>query len=256
MTLARWLWAINALTFAVAVLLAKYVLQGRRPRVRRQRSEMIALSKSFLASRTPLDDLQQAWTGVGPLRPLDHFFPERLRAIGILCESGDAEIITLRRAVEAWVKAVNDFAELVDQGLVRPKDFVLREPDIHLKLLQEAALVEPYVWYESLVCGRGRWGYRPVQLKRILEQLRAVSRSRALVAAIDVVVDGAQRRILPEMSRWARGRGQLTSKLRSPTITTRTKRRQAALAEDLAEELKRCGYPHVEIGRYGEAVDW
>lgn len=64
-------------------------------------------------------------------------------------------------AVTPYVNALNDFADLIDFGIIDPQRVLGK---YHLALARELFIAEPYIYYKVLFENSGRWGYRVLRL--------------------------------------------------------------------------------------------
>jgi hypothetical protein len=131
---------------------------------------------------------------------------------------------------EASVRSINSMAELVDLGLVHPQRFLRERIGRHRELLDLTALLEPYIWYQALVAGRGRWGFRPLQIGRIARRLAAISNDLQLAETLSIATerDGVEfgAVVLEPVGRRSRLRNSVRGWLRPATINRRSKIRQ------------------------------
>jgi hypothetical protein len=149
-----------------------------------------------------------------------------MRAISAIDGLPEAKKSALEQVGNQAVNNINRFAELVDAGLVLPKDLVRFHRDLHEALLVETALIEPFVWYRSLVGGMGRWGLRPLQLRELLLKLRASSRDPKVKRAIFAETRSGERLCVaePKSVLWNTGVG-FANHFRTRTISRPTKLR-------------------------------
>ncbi|MDR2379940.1 MAG: hypothetical protein LBE08_01980 [Bifidobacteriaceae bacterium] len=180
--------SLNALVTVLALATTSWLhltqLSLNRTRDKIRRRELINSACERLDGRTTLEDLSTAWdsllasyTGVAATthRPADAMSYEAL-----FFTSEDQQRLEKRNKL---VKAARDHAnvvnlglcEMIDAGLVSPRDFILVRPEMHECLLNELSLVAPALWYQSLAEKLGRWGYRVLLLYDILWNLRSES---------------------------------------------------------------------------------
>jgi len=254
--LAHALWVLNALLAAASAYLTIQVVRGRGERIRAERAETQADASRILMGRPAATDIFAAWQLVlGDAAD----FPAVLTNEGFvaaLCEADRTAVSAMREAVERSVRSYNDFATLVDEGIIQPRGFVRRFPDLHRSALIDLALMEPFIWYDSLVCGRGRWGYRPLQLKWILDRSRPISDDANLCRRLDVVMFerscAMYRRIrLPERTYL-----RITGFIWPPTISVHTKLRQKKYARTLRNTLQRRGFAVASAERATTGMGW
>ena len=139
------------------------------------------------------------------------------------------------------VKSITELCKLVDAGLLRPRDIARLDSELHLDLIIETRLTEPYIWFKWICLGRGRWGLRLPQLADALTKLRANSASLMLCEEISVSVPrgtGSAKLVLCDPIRpWPRRYLRLINYFRSCTIDRRSKVRMAKERRDLAKLL-------------------
>ncbi len=160
-----------------------------------------------------------------------------------------------RKLVEDVLDMTNPtICEWIDDGLIHPRHLFARESG-DAKLVTLLALIEPFVWYESLVEGRGRWGYRPIFLGALARRYRTSTLASPARHALtlDLSIDGRPRRLLvaERVEGWELARGLLVARFRSRTITARTKRRQERQARRIRSALASRGISC--LGRSGQA---
>lgn len=158
-----------------------------------------------------------------------------------------SEAITVQAAIdtaEKSVKVINEFAQLVDARLVDPREFLGARADLHLSLIETTLFLEPYIWHQAVVNGRGRWGMRVVELARILRRLSVEYRRPALRGEIRITTPSTNPNpfsalLMVEADFWH----QIALRIRysrlfySAAITRRSKVRQNKIARLLAIKL-------------------
>jgi hypothetical protein len=145
---------------------------------------------------------------------------------------------------------------MIDEGILRPIDIVRGDPALHQDLLHELALLEPFVWYESILRGRGRWSFRPLQLREELEQLRAVSPSASLREAMSYSIGDLRMYDLPALGLLKRVLERGRAPFWPRTITTRTKVRQRHQKAALKQELRHADSSLFPITAKPRPVEW
>jgi hypothetical protein len=145
---------------------------------------------------------------------------------------------------EQHVRVINDFAQLVDVGLVSPRHFFRVRSDLHLQLMIETTLLEPFTWQQAVVDGRGRWGMRIAELSIILRRLSACSDSHDLTGDVDIRTTWASAKqpsalLLSRAGIWSRIylRIRFSELFYVASITRRTKLQQNDFADHLALKL-------------------
>jgi hypothetical protein len=116
-----------------------------------------------------------------------------LRLIWFLCQSDastDGAVGRLDDACKRYVDICNTtLAVRIDDGLLNATRLVRSRPELHEELVRTIPLIEPLIWYKSLVRGMGRWGYRVLALHAVLDSLRmSASRPEIMGEMRDVVV--------------------------------------------------------------------
>jgi hypothetical protein len=152
----------------------------------------------------------------------------------------DADTEDKRRVVEfanVTVVSANSAAALIDDGLARPLDLVTHDTVVTPELITSLALAEPFVWYDTLVNGRGRWGYRAPQLRRIFNQLRANANDPDLREFITVQLHNRTFNIQSKMGWWKTSFLRVRHHIVSPTINARSKVRQKEIAFKIQKQL-------------------
>lgn len=149
-----------------------------------------------------------------------------------------SERIRHKRVCEQAVKALNTFAEHIDAGLFFVRREVRADPERHLELIRTTALLEPFIWGESLVHGRGRWGYRVLQLRQLVMTLRLESADPAVRGVITVDYAGQEVVVAEAVGRGGRFWRLLRHPAHPTTITTRTKLHQKKRQRALSMKLR------------------
>ncbi len=251
------LWLADVVLAALTLVAARSMLGRKVRRAGRERLGFLDDAIRHLEQLPKTEAMRHAWRTIlsRPVPPSDAGDP-LVSAIYALEHSYHAAVDALRDAVVPQVNLINKFAELVDEGLVRPKDVARLYPDIHLKLLSHLALIEPFIWYESIFQGRGRWGYRALRLKMVFEKLRPITASGAIRSPLVLEIGGLFFLALPSVTTLERIWASLRLSVRSPTITSRSKVAQVAQRNNLGARLRDAGLTVLRSAGPARAVDW
>ena len=161
----------------------------------------------------------------------------------------EVAILLLARATGEWVDAVrasatprineiNMFCELIEEGLLRPVDLVRESPSLHGRLVEELTLLEPFIWYQAILGGRGRWGFRALQLLEALGRLRAVSPNAKLRDEYAVQVADLVVRTWPAVSPLRRRLELIRSLFRPHALSVRSKVLQNRQRDQIETNLR------------------
>ena len=257
MTAAHLLWMINLALGGLTLTLARDVVHIRRIRGTDERSELTDSVAKVLGHLPDPHEILEAWEDVAVSMASDlQGDTQLLRAIVALERATDEATDRLRDLIAPQVNALNDVASFVDEGLIRPKDLATGYPELHERLLTVLPAVVPFIWFESILRGRGRWGYRVIRLNDIFFALRPVSRRRHVLGEQSIEVNGLQLCVEPAIEPVRRLWRLLVLSVRSPTISTRSKVRQQNRREDLAAALFRLGLAAPPETRHDAAIEW
>ena len=245
LSLTLWLATILGLIWVYGLVRASR--GARRPEARRRAHELRANAKSALDELEPVSVLVSAWINLLPSNAAMRVWPNDLRLVSLLCDGDRSEVLALRKTAEQYIKGLNKFAEMLDYGLVRPKDYFGRYPRDHEHVVLMTHLLAPVVWYESVVRGKGRYGYRVLQLRELTVALRPSSHNRRLLDRQIVTFTGTDCEVLPSVSPSRRALARSRAVLASPAITVRTKVRQNKTAAKLHRELRRAGFEVIDV---------
>ncbi len=251
---ARVFWILDGVIFLVTLYYARQVVRSRRGRGRALRASQHARAAGHLKTRPPIEQLIAAWEAVLERPPVSRKWPEVERLVARLCEADQGRVQELRHVALSFVNIDNDLAGRIDDRLLRASDFVRRNPELHQELLKELALLEPFIWFESLMTGRGRWGYGPLHLRTVLRQLRPLSPDPLVRGRLNIELLGRQYEVEDGLSALRGALGYLRSRLRPPRISVRTKLRQNRRAVRCARRLRQAGYEPVNM--YHHSVAW
>lgn len=237
------LWVLNvALLFAVALQVRLYVHARRRRRTGDGR-EFLRSAVSQLHSGSATEVARTAIEGAliessAVLHRLPStFVPER--TIMVLARASGDWVDAVRRTVNPRINEFNSFCELIEEGILRPIDLVRESPQLHRELIEELSLLEPFIWYQAILGGRGRWGFRALQLLEALARLRAVSPDSDLRRDMEITVDEYVVRIWPSVSTLQHWLELAGSAFRPHTLSVRSKVRQNKQRERLTDSLKK-----------------
>jgi hypothetical protein len=144
-------------------------------------------------------------------------------------------------AVIPYVNALNDFADLVDFGIVDAQRVLAK---YHLAIARELFIAEPYIHYKILYENSGRWGYRVLRLgemARLYNDINPVHRRPIYLGDVDRAGDNALL-VYPAPTGgvfvllrpcWA-----IRRRFGYPTITERAKRRQNRQMKRIRRQLR------------------
>lgn len=258
MSVAHVLWIINIPLAVSTLFMGRDTVFLRRRRARDARRHFLDEALVHLDGLPEIGPTLEAWAAVLSQSTVAAGMTDmRISAIRALECADDPTVDKLRDLVQRNVNFMNKFGELVDARLVRPMDIARHYPGRHAALLNHLALAAPFIWYASILQGRGRWGFRALRLKTIFEQLRVVSPRRRLRGPLELKADGFDFLALEGMNATERALGAVRLWVRSPTINVRSKLAQAKERIEMTSELAKAG---VDIrrgtGGPGPAVDW
>lgn len=240
-----WLWAVNLAGAALIVIRLYFVAQGRRPKVIDMQRTMLREVGDKLKDLPTPDELVDLWREVPPAPGVDDAQHVALRLLWFLRaadEAGDGSVGRLDAACKRYVDICNTtLAVRIDDGLLSPKTFARSCPKLHRELVRSIPLIEPMIWYKSLVRGRGRWGYRVLALQAVLESLRVSSPWPEIKGEMRDAIVGDVTIVHPRISWLARLWRGVTYSFVSPTINVRVKLRQRRRAVELAKSLRAAG---------------
>ncbi|MDN3351972.1 hypothetical protein [Actinomadura sp. DC4] len=257
MSVAHVLWILNVPLVLFAVVLGSDTMFLRRRRARETRQHFLEEAEGYLSELPETGPMLDAWAAViGQAIVSADMNNAQIWAICALECADDRAVADLRELVTRDVNIMNKFAALVDEGLVRPIDVARQYPGRHAALLNHLALVAPFIWYVSILGGRGRWGYRMLRLKTIFEQLRVVSSRRHLRAPLEIEVGGIHFLALESVTAAERVLGWVRLQMRSPTINVRSKLAQARERVAISVKLMEAGVDTDRGDGPGRAVDW
>lgn len=241
MTVAHSLWLIDAILMIFTLLMARDVLGPRGRRARNERRRFLEEAVHQLEQVPENDEIETAWRKLLTLSVVEIAEDPLVSAICALENASDFLVATIREAVRPHINLINNIAEFVDEGLLRPRDLVRQHPKMHAHLLRELALVAPFIWYESILQGRGRWGYRALRLKTVLEKLRPISPRGSVHSPLVIEIESLFFLALPSVTSIQRVWGFLWLSVRSPTINARSKISQVKERNSLAGKLRNVG---------------
>lgn len=251
------LWAVDLLFFFV--LVGQFILYVGARREKRGEDHRSFLGDSIaeLRSGSVTDDVRLAWEGA-LLETNYTSNPQDLEhSIVILARASGDWVDAVRHACKPRINELNDFCELIDEGILRPLDLVKESPLMHAELLEELSLLEPFVWYQATLGGRGRWAFRPLQLLETLGHLRAVSPNSELRGNLSYGVKGHDIRKWAAISPGRRFVELIRSRFSSRTITVHSKIRQNRQRERILRSLSKTA-PDIPIpASIGHrAIEW
>lgn len=256
-TWALILWCTALVLVAAAIVAGVLQVRGRRPDERATRAEVLRDAQAALSNLPVVAVLLNEWDRVLVYPPSPDSRFSRERALRVLCDSSDNDLVELRAVAANAINVINRVAEMVDQGLVRPRALCRASPTLHHELLITIALLEPIVWFESLLRGRGRHGYRVLQFGRVLDVLRASSSESQVREAIAVELAGRSLEVYPRVGVARSFIRSIALRFNEPSIDTGTKVEQNRRARVLIRDLKEDGYPVVDLFRARrDAIHW
>jgi hypothetical protein len=258
MSVAHVLWIINIPLTLLALFLARDTFSVRRRRARDSRRRFLEEGLIHLRQLPDAGPIREGWAAViGQSIADEDMSKAQILAIRALEHANVRTVAALYELVKTDINLMNKFAELVDEGLVRPMDIARQYPDQHAALLDHLALVAPFIWYESIFRGRGRWGYRVLRLKTIYERLRVVSPRPSLRGPLELEVGGIHFLALESVTAAERVLGFVRLAIRSPTINVRSKLAQVRERITMMAKLREVGVDiDGGVGGPGPAVDW
>ncbi|MGB3409930.1 MAG: hypothetical protein WBA45_01930 [Microthrixaceae bacterium] len=218
------------------------------------KSTQYAAIAGRLKNRLERKDLVAAWEEVLDRAPSPNVWPTTDRLIARLAEADRDAVDRLLQVATPLINDLNDFVGRVDDRLISTREFAQRAPELHLDLLVDLTLLEPVVWHQSLVAGRGRWGYGVLSLRTALMSLRHLSPSPAVRSEISVEMFGSAYLISRALGSITRMASYPTRRLVPPRITVRTKIKQNREARRRGSRLVTAGYELVDPRRH--TVDW
>lgn len=257
MSVAHALWLINLILLIFTLFMARDVfsLRGRRARERRRQFLMETVAR--LDQLPKPDEIKAAWSTILSKSSVEAAADDLLvSAICALENASDLDVEALRRVIEPRVNLINQVAEFVDEGLVRPRDIARLNPKIHADLLDQLPLVTPFIWYESILQGRGRWGYRVLRLRTIFEELRPISPRLAIKGPLVLEIQDWFFLALPSITPIEQVWSTLRLSIRSPTISVRSKVAQTRQRSRLEAKLQDVGLNVHRATGPAAAVDW
>jgi hypothetical protein len=223
MTTADILWICNGLIFLGAVTMLAYVLSGHRERVRHLRDTYLQKANVELDRIAPSREVADLWQKLLSSVVFEDRAPSRMRLIVALRDVAPTES-QLCTVEESVIHPCNEIANLIDCGLLRARDLVeTMQVRKYVDVLSCLKLTEPLVWYQSLVRVRGRWGYRPLQLLGVLDQLRAGSGYDDVRGRIAVDVGGGSWTLFEPITWWHKLFARVRYLIKSPTVDLRSK---------------------------------
>lgn len=257
MSVAHALWLVNLILLFFTLFMARDVFSVRGRRAREGRRRFLMEMVARLEQLPEPDDMKDAWRTILSKSSVKAAVDDLLvSAICALENASDADVDALRRVIVPRVNLINQVAEFVDQGLVRPRDITRMHPRIHADLLDQLPLMTPFIWYESILQGRGRWGYRVLRLRTIFEKLRPISSRVAIKGPIVLEVEDWFFLALPSVTLIGQAWSICRLSIRSPTINVRSKVAQTRQRSRLESKLQEAGLNVRRATDPGTAVDW
>jgi len=250
------LWVVTAILLILLLATIYLTWRARQPGAKERRQETYRDAISQLESLAPHKRLAAGWTALVKAKSPDRQPSTPQTLLLLLYNAGPDAIADLRSISAPNIRQINEFARLVDEGLLSLKDLAADHSVLHRELLFQVALLSPIIWYESLIAGLGRIGYRVLQLGPILGWLRCYSDSGTISDELVVQIAGHDLLVCDEQTRVHRLVYRSIGLLWRPTITTRRKVRQNQEASDLLEHLHAAGVEAVDLFGVPSAVAW
>ena len=240
-----WLWAVNLAGAGMIVIRVYLVVLARRPKVIDMQRAMLSEVTEKLRDLPPRSELAELWCEV-PSSPgangIPHVVVRLMWLLRKADDAGDDSVGRLDDACKRYVDVCNtSLAVRIDDGLLNATRFVRSRPELHEELVRSIPLIEPLIWYKSLVRGMGRWGYRVLALHAALDSLRVSSRRPEIKGEMRDVIVGDATFVHPRISWPTRLWSRVVFVFVAPTINVRVKLRQRRRAVELAKSLRALG---------------
>lgn len=240
-SVATAVWVLNLVLFVLLVWQGWFVLLGRSSRVNERRVRNLDEARQYLDAIPDSVELFDAWCAL-PTETVHRDGPwNTFQLVSLLAGAPPEPLERIRLMADEVIRQANSATSLLDDGLVRPKELAHDDGLITPELITALALAEPWVWLEVLVRGRGRWGYRPLNLRQVLDRLRAHVPDPDVRQAITLRLHGRDLVVQRAMSRPAVLALRLKHLFNSPTVGARTKVRQKKIAAAVRSDLARGG---------------
>lgn len=228
---------------------------NRRVRRRSERREVCVRQVSRCVAELPtVPELALLWRPIWEKSDVLDIRDQKLAAIASLSAARPEDVRGLLAATHDVVNAVNDLCEWVDDDLIGVRDIRRWCTTDQVRLLGILPLLEPVIWYRSVVQNMGRWGYRPLLLSAKLSRLL---KPTTWQLAYGPVLAELPRFPVPARSSLWRVRARLAGAwIRSPGMTTFNKRRQNRQATRLRANLRNSGVSIAEPATVRRTVSW
>lgn len=250
MTIANFWWALSGVLVLLIVRQLRTLHRNRQGSIRTDQDQWLERAVQSLADRPDAPSLVNALgrcapDGLAQVRRIADFPSTTARLTAEIASSlsRHAVLPTVEKAVNSW----NAVGELIDDGLVRSKELFGRNDQLHRDALIELTFLEPMIWHESLVAGRGRWGYRVLQLSELARQLRCNTFSSAVLDEVRSPLPFGELVVAPRLGWGKQLLGRLSNAVHRRTITAKTKMRQEKRAVTMRRELMRRGVRLAEM---------
>jgi hypothetical protein len=238
----HWLWAVNLAGAVIIVIRVWFVGLGRRPKVidmQRAMLKEVAEKVRDLPSRNELLDL---WRAVPPAPGAEGSPHVLVQLIWFLHQAeapADDAVRRLDDACKRYVDICNtSLAVRIDDGLLNATRLVRSRPELHEELVRSIPLIEPLIWYKSLVRGMGRWGYRVLALHAVLDSLRVSASRPEIKNELRDVAAGNVMVVHPRISWPRRLSSRVAFVFAAPTINVRVKLKQRKRVVELEKALR------------------
>lgn len=253
----RIIWLINLFLVLVILKFGREVVRNRRQKSRSEKTKYISAALAELGDVSAWEAeltgawqslLSQAAEGASLIDPVD--------AVVVLSRAKAQADLVQEAVVRPVVNRLNRFAAFLDEGLAKPSEIFKQHPDVHEVLLRILPLVVPFIWYESIVRGVGRWGYRVLRLNEISVEHRALSPRERVRGPVEVEVDGRKLSSIEGIGTRKRVFLLIRLWIRSPSIDTRSKVRQMAQRERLAARIASRDIATASTSVSRETIEW
>lgn len=251
------LWGLNAALFVALIVQLRLYIHSRLNRRTQNRREFLEESIGELRSGCVTPDIRVAWEGA--LLDTDYRAgPGSLvHSIVILARASGEWVDEVRHACSPRINELNTFCELIEEDILRPIDLVSESPELHMQLLEELSLLEPFIWYQATLGGRGRWGFRPLQLLEALVRLRAVSPDPDIRGHLTFGVEDRVIRDFRPISMRRRLAELVISRFAPHTLTVHSKMRQNKQRIRIVDQLGRTAPElHPPAPPHRRPVEW
>jgi hypothetical protein len=236
-SVATVLWCFNVVLLVLLAWLAWFVILGRKDKINERRVRNLDEARRYLEAIPGAAALIDAWCAMPPDSVRRGGPWNIFQLVSLLVAAPPEPVARIGEIAEEVIRQANSATSLMDDGLVRPKDLARDYGLITPELITALALAEPWVWFEVLVHGRGRWGYRPLNLRHVLDRLRVHAPDPDMRKSITLRLHGRDLHVQRAMSLPTVLALHLKHTISSPTVSVRTKVRQKKVAAAVRSEL-------------------